>query len=47
MLEKLNEKRGGDEFIASFSGLRSKDDGRLASFCAWTEGIVSLLPKTD
>ena len=47
VLEKLYEKRGCDEFIASFSGLQSKADGRLASFCAWTEGIVSLLPKTD
>lgn len=47
LLEKLNEKRGCDEFVASFSGMQSKADGRLTSFCAWTEGIVSLLPRTD
>ena len=29
------------------SGMPSKDDGRLTSFCTWTEGIVSLLPRTD
>ena len=34
VLEKLYEKRGCDEFIASFSGLQSKHDNRLASFCA-------------
>jgi hypothetical protein len=47
LLEKLHERDGIDEFVASFSGVQHKDTGRLLSYCVWSQGVRSLLPRTD
>ncbi|HEY1603529.1 MAG TPA: hypothetical protein VGG64_28270 [Pirellulales bacterium] len=44
-LEKLHEKTGLDVFVATFSVIDKS--GRLLSWCVWSKGIVSWLPKTD
>ena len=48
VLEKLYEKRGTDVFVASFSGFSAKGgDTAIHSYCVWSQGVPSLLPKTD
>lgn len=44
-LEKWTERKGVDVFVATFSGLQ-KDEKDL-SFCVWSKGVASWLPKTD
>lgn len=46
LLDEHHKKSGIDLFVASFTGFRL-DDGSLASYCTWTQGITSLLPQTD
>lgn len=46
LLEAIHEKEGIDIFVASFSGIRT-ETGRVITYCVWTDGIESLLPKTD
>jgi hypothetical protein len=33
--------------VASYSALQNKDDGRVHSYCVWSEDVDSLLPETD
>lgn len=42
----LQEVVGGEIFVASV-GLRRGINGTVESYCAWTEDVPSLLPKTD
>jgi hypothetical protein len=45
-LEKAHERDGKDIFVASFGSLEK--DGRIASYCTWTEEVTAgMLPKTD
>lgn len=44
-LEKWTERKGIDVFVPSFSGLQK--DGKGFSYCVWTKGVPSWLPKTD
>jgi hypothetical protein len=47
-LEKYFEKTGEDIFVAAFSLRQRGDDiAGIFSWCVWTEGVLSLLPKTD
>lgn len=45
-LVAIHDKEEIDVFVASFSGIQM-DSGEVISYCVWTEGIESLLPKTD
>ena len=47
LLEQLYEKQQEDVFVASYSGIRKKDDSQVLSYCVWGEGVDSLLPETD
>ena len=47
VLEKLYAAKGDDVFVASFSAAEHKATGELASYCVWSKGVPSLLPKTD
>jgi hypothetical protein len=47
-LEKHCEAVQDDVFVATYGLLSQKDDpNRLQSWCAWTDGVPTLLPKTD
>jgi hypothetical protein len=46
----LEAVRGGDEresFIATFSAMQNTATGELRSYSIWTEGVDTILPKTD
>jgi hypothetical protein len=47
LLQKWLEAKGSDEFVAGFGELEHKSDGRLRSWCAWSKGVPTWLPKTD
>jgi hypothetical protein len=47
LLNALHEKTGEDAFVATFTGLEHPDTGKVSSYCVWSEGITSLLPRTD
>ena len=47
LLDRRHESEGLDVFVASFTGVRDKDGGDTRSYCAWTKGVLALLPKTD
>lgn len=38
---------GDDIFVASFAGLKNNQSGEVSSYCVWSDGVDSLLPKTD
>ena len=44
-LNAMHRKTGEDVFVASYSAV--KRDGRVVSYCVWSEGVDSLLPRTD
>lgn len=47
-LDKLYERTGADLFVATFALRDSTEDPEhVRSYCVWTEGVESLLPKTD
>src|SRR5262249_50330402 len=46
-LKALHQKTGQDVFVASFSALQGKETGEIRSYCVWSEGVVSFLPRTD
>ena len=45
-LNALHEETGKDIFVASYSA-RQKQSGEVRSYCVWSEGVVSFLPRTD
>lgn len=45
-LEALFESRDEDVFVASFSAVE-KDTGEVGSYCVWSDGVASLLPRAD
>jgi hypothetical protein len=47
LLAALHEKTGENVFVASYSALQNKEDGRVHSYCVWSEDVDSLLPETD
>jgi hypothetical protein len=46
LLDKLHEKRDEGPFVSPFMRL-GKENEDFASCCTWTEGVPSLLPRTD
>jgi hypothetical protein len=46
LLRTLYEKQGVDIFVANFSGIQ-KDDGTVATYCVWGNGVDCLLPFTQ
>lgn len=44
-IDKVHERDVIDIFVASYAGIE-KEDG-VFSYCTWTEGVESMLPKTD
>ena len=47
MLDERNQKEGIDVFVANYQTLQINASKKIASTCVWTEGITSLLPRTD
>lgn len=43
--EQVQAAVGEDLYVASFTAMRSETD--VWSYCAWTRGVPSLLPRTD
>ena len=46
LLEQLHEQTGEDLHVASYSAVEHETDG-YQTYCVWSEGVDSLLPKTD
>jgi len=46
-LDKLHEKQREAVFVATYSAMKKKDNGELTSYCVWSKGVPTLLPKTD
>jgi hypothetical protein len=47
VLQAQIEREGRDEFVAGYSALQDESTGRIQTYCVWSQGISSLLPKTD
>jgi uncharacterized protein YtpQ (UPF0354 family) len=47
LLDTLHQKTDKDVFVASFSVIQHKDTGHRISYCVWTKGTESLLPRTE
>lgn len=47
LLETLYEKIEKDVFVASFSVMKHEESDYRTSYCVWTKGTESLLPKTE
>lgn len=47
LLEKRCEARQDDVFVASYTATQHKETGEITTYCVWSKGISSLLPKTD
>jgi hypothetical protein len=45
LLEKLSEARRDDVFVATLNVIDDKERGGFDSYCAWSDGVVSLLPE--
>jgi hypothetical protein len=46
LFDKRHDLEQTDIFVATYSAMQNKA-GRIASYCMWSEGVDSLLPKTD
>lgn len=44
-MDKAHERAGTDIFVGTFGALDR--DGVIFTYCTWTEGVESVLPKTD
>jgi hypothetical protein len=47
LLDQINAQIGENVFVASFSAVKHKDNGRITSYSVWSEGVDTLLPETD
>jgi hypothetical protein len=47
LLDAYYEKTGQDTFVATFSAAQNTQSGEVNSYCVWSAGVESLLPKTD
>jgi hypothetical protein len=47
LLDQINAQTGENVFVASFSAVKHKDNGRISSYSVWSEGVETLLPETD
>jgi hypothetical protein len=46
VLNALHQKTGEDVFVASYTAIQKKD-GKASSYCVWSAGVDTLLPRTD
>lgn len=46
LLEEIHERDGTDLFVATAT-LVEREDGCVRSYCVWTDGVETLLPRTD
>jgi len=47
VLDALHQKTGKNVWVASFSAVRNEETRRAHSYCVWSQGLNSLLPKAD
>jgi hypothetical protein len=47
LLEAHHQSNNEDLYVATFSGIHNSQTGEVKSYCVWSEGVESLLPKTD
>jgi hypothetical protein len=47
LLDKLNQKNGTDIFVATFTVVQDTKTEALLTYCVWSKGCLTLLPKTD
>jgi hypothetical protein len=47
LLDARLQKTGEECFVATFSAAKRSQNTPITSYCVWSEGVVSLLPKTD
>ena len=47
MLDAQYQSSGQALFVATYSGADNNQTGEVMSYCVWSEGVDSLLPKTD
>jgi uncharacterized protein YtpQ (UPF0354 family) len=46
-LQQKFNSAGRDLFLAQFSGILNQKTGRAESYCVWSKGVPTLLPRTD
>ena len=47
LLCRLHEVRSKDVFVAAYTAVQHSDSRRISSYCVWTDGVDSLLPRAD
>ena len=47
LLDALHEKSKLDLWVASYSAAKNNDTGKLHSYCVWSQGVDTLMPKTE
>jgi hypothetical protein len=47
LLDALNKKSAQDIFVGSYVAIKNEQTGQALSYCAWTEGVPTLLPQTE
>jgi hypothetical protein len=47
LFDRRHEREQTDIFVATYSGIQNEKTRQIASYCMWSEGVDSLLPKTD
>lgn len=47
VLDALHEKTGQSIWVASYSAVKNDKTGKAHSYCVWSQGVESLLPKAD
>ena len=47
LLDVLHQKEDVDLFVATFNATERSDTGELSSYAVWSEGVATLLPRTD
>jgi hypothetical protein len=46
-LDAFHEKAGRNVWVASFSAVRNDQTGKSHSYCVWSRGVDTLLPRAD
>ncbi len=46
LLEESNERQGLDVYVAKVSVMQHREGGPLTSWCVWSQGVDTLLPRT-
>ena len=46
LMDAINEQQQSPQFVATFSVVET-ESGELFSYCVWSDGVETMLPKTD